>query len=344
MATKKDRFSNMLGQLPTKQETVSKSTATLHSIVEGAKPEYRYIRLDNIRFNPENDYAAADTGEEIQELASDIRRNGLLHNVIVSQQAEGGYLLLSGERRLRAYLLLREQHPGEEKWQEIYSLVRKELTPVEEVLILDAANLQVRGSGAGGEARYRRAMARFVENLRKHDNISEAEAVALTKKWADVSDSTITRNLSIEKKLIPGLKKLLDEGVIKKLVANSYAALSEEEQRHVLESYEQLLQTAGQAGADDYSQQVAEAMRAHKPVKSVRPKPAKKAGTAMERQREGFEKNCDRMEKMIDGMQQKAALIKRVDEDMPAAAQERALRARVEALYKKLGALRDALQ
>lgn len=48
----------------------------------------------------------------LRELASSIERVGLLHPVPVRPRAEGGYLLISGERRLRAYRLLVQSDPA----------------------------------------------------------------------------------------------------------------------------------------------------------------------------------------------------------------------------------------
>ena len=53
----------------------------------------------------------SDNGEDIEILAEDIKRNGLLHNLVVFPEQEDGktvYVLLSGERRYRALMLLQE--------------------------------------------------------------------------------------------------------------------------------------------------------------------------------------------------------------------------------------------
>lgn len=70
------------------------------------KVEYdnKYIALVNIRTNPDNQiFRVMDDDEDIRILAEDIKRNGLMHNLVVfPEQHEEGmvYVLLSGERRV----------------------------------------------------------------------------------------------------------------------------------------------------------------------------------------------------------------------------------------------------
>ena len=72
------------------------------------KVEYdnKDIALVNIRTNPDNQlFRVMDDDEDIRILAEDIKRNGLMHNLVVfPEQREEGmvYVLLSGERRFRA--------------------------------------------------------------------------------------------------------------------------------------------------------------------------------------------------------------------------------------------------
>ena len=222
MGQKQNKFGNVLmGSVPGRSE--SSRGFTLQSVVEGDRPEYQYIRTEIINLNPNNDYSSADSPEEIKELAEDIKRNGLLHNIVVSYRVDGTYTLLSGERRLRAYKLLFEE-TGDSKYATIYSLVRKGLTGVDEMIILDAANLQVR-NGMNDEKKYRKATARFVDNLRAKFGISEVEAIALTKQYASVTEAVIDKNITLERDLNPSLLSMLDDGDLSKNQAYEYARL-----------------------------------------------------------------------------------------------------------------------
>jgi ParB family chromosome partitioning protein len=87
-------------------ELTARNNRNLSEMFRGAVTDYEFLPVEGIVFNPDNDYAESDNEESIRKLADDIKRNGLLHNIVVSEVAPGSYKLLSGERRLRAYRLL----------------------------------------------------------------------------------------------------------------------------------------------------------------------------------------------------------------------------------------------
>ena len=91
--------------------------AALSKIARGDQEpggEYSEININDIEENPDNEL---DTEEDIALLADDIRRAGLLHNLVVFPKTGvgGKYVLLSGERRLRALRLLVEQDKREQE-------------------------------------------------------------------------------------------------------------------------------------------------------------------------------------------------------------------------------------
>ena len=65
--------------------------------------ELREIALQDIELNPDNAiFRQLDTDEDVETLANDIDRNGLMHNLVVYPRTDGKqtkYVLLSGERR-----------------------------------------------------------------------------------------------------------------------------------------------------------------------------------------------------------------------------------------------------
>ena len=202
--------------------------------------EYREIPLSQIILNPNNDYSSEDTEEEIVELAQDIERNGLLHNIVVSDRGrnevsgEGGFVILSGERRYRAYQWLYKNRQ-ENKYSVILCKVLSGLDSLDEMLVLDAANLQTRG-GMGDEKRFRKATIRFIENLRKKGGVSENEAKTLAVRYTGISDKLIDKNISVEKNLHPDILALLDSELIPKNQAVAYARLPEDVQKLLAEN------------------------------------------------------------------------------------------------------------
>lgn len=63
------------------------------------------IPINDIDFNEDNIFNLNDDDGSIEELAANIKENGLLHNIVVIRKSNGRYLLISGERRTKACIL-----------------------------------------------------------------------------------------------------------------------------------------------------------------------------------------------------------------------------------------------
>lgn len=96
-----------------------------------------------VRRNPEQPRKTFDP-EKLAELAASIRERGLLQPVILKREEDGGYLLMAGERRLRAAelagiesvpALVRDDDPLEIGL--IENLQREDLSPLEEAEALN---------------------------------------------------------------------------------------------------------------------------------------------------------------------------------------------------------------
>ncbi|MCQ2432096.1 MAG: ParB N-terminal domain-containing protein [Clostridia bacterium] len=222
--------------------------------------DYRAIPLGQIAVNPQNDYAEGDSEEDIIELAMDIERNGLLHNIVVSDrtQESGQYLILSGERRFRAYSWLYENR-RDNKYAMILCKVLTGLEPLDEMLVLDAANLQTRG-GMGDERRFRKATVRFIENLRKKGGVSEEDAKTLAVRYTGVSEKLFDKNLTVEQRLHPAILALLDRDLIPKNQAVQYARLSDDVQSVLAENLNAAYES-GSAALRDVNDQLAVATK-----------------------------------------------------------------------------------
>ena len=95
-----------LGKIDSNNGDAGKIISDLTAGHKSIEYEARDIALYDIRVNADNEiFRQADTQEDIVQLAEDIQRNGLMHNLVVFPQEENGktvYVLLSGERRYRA--------------------------------------------------------------------------------------------------------------------------------------------------------------------------------------------------------------------------------------------------
>lgn len=206
--------------------------------------ESRDISLFNIRTNPDNEiFREIDDDEDIRILADDIKRNGLLHNLVMFPSTEEGrevYVLLSGERRYRALKLLVAE--GDTSWQIVRNcnVITTELSDNEKKVLLYSANLQVRG-GLNDEAVRRKAVSDFIECLQKEPyNMNRVDALKAIKRVSSVNPKTIDRDARLEDKLRGTLKELLDAKFLSRSECESYLRFDDEKQEEIGQKYQEL--------------------------------------------------------------------------------------------------------
>lgn len=206
--------------------------------------ESRDISLFNIRTNPDNEiFREIDDDEDIRILADDIKRNGLLHNLVMfpsTEERREVYVLLSGERRYRALKLLVEK--GDTSWQIVRNcnIITTELSDNEKKVLLYSANLQVRG-GLNDEAVRRKAVSEFIECLQKEPyNMNRVDALKAIKSVSSVNPKTIDRDARLEDKLKGGLKALLDAKFLSRSECESYLRFDDEKQEEIGQKYQEL--------------------------------------------------------------------------------------------------------
>lgn len=206
--------------------------------------ESRDISLFNIRTNPDNEiFREIDDDEDIRILADDIKRNGLLHNLVMFPSKEEGrevYVLLSGERRYRALKLLVEE--GDTSWQIVRNcnVITTELSDNEKKVLLYSANLQVRG-GLNDEAVRRKAVSDFIECLQKEPyNMNRVDALKAIKSVSSVNPKTIDRDARLEDKLKGSLKELLDAKFLSRSECESYLRFDDEKLDEIGQKYQEL--------------------------------------------------------------------------------------------------------
>lgn len=202
-------------------------------VQEGIEYKERRILLADIRLNPDNEiFRDMDEAEDIITLAEDIKRNGLLHNLVVFPSTEEGqpvYVLISGERRFRA---LQHLAQNDDKYKSVdCKVIETPLSQNEKKVLLFSANLQVRG-GFGDEKIRRKAVTEFVELLQKEPyNLSPADAKAAIREISPMSNKSIDNDLRIENDLDPALLELLDDKFLLRREADGYLRLLPEYQR-----------------------------------------------------------------------------------------------------------------
>lgn len=223
------------------------------------------VLLKNITLNPNNLWNSEDGDEDIAQLADAIRRSGLLHNIVVSEREDGTLLLLSGERRVRAQRLLwqEENARGEEskrnKWERIQAEIITGLDEIDEMILLDEANIMARGAAADA-ATMTRCIGRYVENLQKKYDLNQSEAESILRKKTTMARATVFRYLKINHDLTEPLGRLLEAGKMSFMQGVALAGLTAEEQQEVSIACEAAvsLSEGDEALADKYLSKVLE--------------------------------------------------------------------------------------
>ena len=186
-----------------------------------------YIDIKNIKRNEKNFYEIV----EIDELAEDIKINGLNHNLVVRKLEDNTYELISGERRYTALTKLVQEGNS------IFALVPCKVIEANDIdteIILIQANAQTRELSESEKLEqvkrlaelYKTKKANGEEIGRIRDNIA---------KDLNLSAVQVGRYERINNGLIPELKSILEEGNLTTANASEFSTLSEENQKVILE-------------------------------------------------------------------------------------------------------------
>lgn len=170
------------------------------------------IPLDRIRRNPTQPRTAFDAAA-LGELARSIKEHGILQPLLVSDNGADGYLLIAGERRLRAAKLaglaavpavIREhlEEGTEFELALVENLQRRDLTPLEE--------------------------ARAFEHLRNHRGLSQADIADRV----GIDRSTVANALRLLK-LPESVQRLVAEGQLLAGHARTLLSFAAEEDREL---------------------------------------------------------------------------------------------------------------
>ena len=248
------RNRNTVGSMLSMDTADSLSKAISENEADGENNDsVKKLKISSLRTHEDNIYNKNDSEDAIKELAENIKKNGLMHNAVVTQRpGEGGYIILSGERRYKAYEYLYNQAKSvgdADKMREYSALPCKILTiSVQderlrrnaEQLYLDTANVFTREGIADHEI-FEIVSTRYVNNLMLVYNMSEAEAkntlrVGIQKQTGIDRRRTIDRNMRIYRELIPELYRFLhsDESDVSKKDTLMLTDFSVDEQKIIL--------------------------------------------------------------------------------------------------------------
>lgn len=317
-----EKMAASLGKMPKAAERSDITTRAFQSplkelITGDSVLIYENIPLDELEYHPGNSYRVDDTENSLVQLANEIdRAEGLYHNIVVSEREDGKKVILSGERRHRSYVILREKYNDssdlelQRRFKTIYSQVRKGLSERQELIILDSANLQARGAGAASEQRYRKSMIRFIENVKAEYGLSDDEILEMVAAMSEISPKTISRNFEIEMRLHPELRNLLDSNKISKDFCLKILHLAEDEQIHIAST---LAKTTKKKTIEDYCNRVVLQLDMGKPVEQVFLLEENILASPLQAERRKITTVIDKAEAAVNSLLKKSEIITKLD-------------------------------
>ena len=216
-----------------------------------------FVLVSDIVENKDNVFRVADTEEtakeDFNELVESIKENGLLHNIVVYQE-DGKFILLSGERRLRAYKAL-----GREK---IKATIVPSGSWLDNFKKLLSANTATRKYTPEVRDRIITAIRdKIAEKVASGDVEGEigSRVVTLVSKFFGVTEQMAYKYLNIAGDLIQPLKELHYQDVITTVSAAKYAGLPQKAQCKIADMY---LNEPDSSIAQEDAQEYAKAVKA----------------------------------------------------------------------------------
>ena len=188
----------------------------------------QYIDIKDIERNKKNFYEIVN----VDELAEDIKMNGLNHNLVVRKLDNDMYELISGERRYTALTRLVEQG------NEIFALVPCkviEANDIDSEIILIQANAQTRELTEIEKLEQVKRLTELYKTKKKNGEKVPGKIREIIANDLKLSPTQVGRYERINKNLIPELKEILENGNLTIANASEFSSLSEDNQKVILE-------------------------------------------------------------------------------------------------------------
>lgn len=218
------KFSISQGML----NSVSQNVKKANEIEAKNNFNVQYIDIKDIERNKKNFYEIVN----VDELAEDIKMNGLNHNLVVRKLDNGKYELISGERRYTALTQLVEQG------NEIFTLVPCkviEANDIDSEIILIQANAQTRELTEIEKLEQVKRLTELYKTKKKNGEKVPGKIREIIANDLKLSPTQVGRYERINKNLIPELKEILENGNLTIANASEFSSLSEDNQKVILE-------------------------------------------------------------------------------------------------------------
>ncbi|WWU63314.1 ParB/RepB/Spo0J family partition protein [Clostridium baratii] len=219
-------------------KSFSITTGMLNSISKNVKKageleakenfQVQYIDINDIHRSKKNFYEIIN----IDELAEDIKLNGLNHNLVVRKLDNGTYELLSGERRYTA--LTKLVNEGNKTFALVPCKVI-EANDTDAEIILIQANAQTRELSDVEKLKQIERLKELYQAKKKNGEKIPGKIREVIANDLKISPTQVGRYERINNKLIPELKEILENGNLTIANASEFSTLSEDNQKVILD-------------------------------------------------------------------------------------------------------------
>lgn len=207
---------------------ISKNIDKVNELEAKSNFNVQYIDINKIKRNEKNFYEIVD----VEELAEDIKLNGLNHNLVVRQLENSTYELISGERRFTALNNLVNE--GET----LFALVPCKVVDKNDIdseIILIQANSQTRELSESEKLKQVERLTFLYKEKKSNGETVPGKIRELIASDLKLSPTQVGRYERINNNLIPELKELLEQGNLTTSNASEFSTLSEENQKVILD-------------------------------------------------------------------------------------------------------------
>lgn len=187
-----------------------------------------YIDIKDIKRNEKNFYEIVN----VDELAEDIKMNGLNHNLVVRKLENGTYELISGERRYTALNKLVQEGNN------LFALVPCKVIEANDIdaeIILIQANAQTRELTDLEKLEQVKRLKELYTTKKANGEKIPGKVRNLIANDLNLSATQVSRYESINNNLIPELKEILENGNLTISNASEFSTLSEDNQKVILD-------------------------------------------------------------------------------------------------------------
>lgn len=208
--------------------SISQNVKKANEIEAKSNFNVQYIDIKDIERNKKNFYEIVN----VDELAEDIKMNGLNHNLVVRKLDNGKYELISGERRYTALTKLVEEG------NKIFALVPCkviEANDIDSEIILIQANAQTRELTEIEKLEQVKRLTELYKTKKKNGEKVPGKIREIIANDLKLSSTQVGRYERINKNLIPELSDILKSGGLTIANASEFASLSEENQKVILD-------------------------------------------------------------------------------------------------------------